>query len=73
MLSESPLWTYASAPKGLRSLAEKEYVLVQEVRATGGPAGSAVYDLQDAFFLPIAGFAGVERPGPTVQIYRRRE
>ena len=57
----------------MRSLAEKEYVLVQEVRGTRGTPGSAVYDLQDAFFLPIAGFAEVERPGPTVKIYRRRD
>jgi hypothetical protein len=72
VLSESPLWTYASAPPALRSLAERDYVLVQEVRATRRPARANVYDLQDAFFLPIAGFAGVERPGPTVRIYRRR-
>jgi hypothetical protein len=36
------------------------------------PAGSGIYDRQDAFFLPIAGFTGVARPGPTVLIYRRR-
>jgi len=32
---------------------------------------SRVYDMQDAFFLPIAGFRGVQRPGPTVWIFRR--
>jgi hypothetical protein len=32
----------------------------------------AVFDRQDAFFLPIAGFSGVERPGPNVSIYLRR-
>jgi hypothetical protein len=73
VLSESPLWTYGSAPPALRSLTDREYVLVQEVRGTRGPAGSAVYDLQDAFFLPIAGFADVERPGPDVRIYRRKD
>jgi len=73
VLSESPLWTYASAPPALRSLTDRGYVLVQEVRGTRGTPGSAVYDMQDAFFLPIAGFAAVERPGPTVKIYRRRD
>ena len=72
VLTESPLWTYAPVSEALRSLAEREYVLVRMVRGTRGPAPSAVYDLQDAFFLPVAGFADVERPGPDVRIYRRR-
>ena len=38
-----------------------------------GLAGLAVYDPQDAFFLPVSGFNTVERPGPTVSIYRRRD
>jgi hypothetical protein len=29
--------------------------------------------LPDAFFLPIAGFTGVQRPGPTVWIFKRRD
>jgi len=72
VLTESPLWTYAPVSEALRSLTEREYVLVRMVRGTRGPASSAVYDLQDALFLPVAGFADVERPGPDVRIYRRR-
>jgi len=72
VLSESPLWTYALASPELRSLTDRDYVLVRMVRGTRGPAASAVYDLQDAFFLPVAGFAAVERPGPDVRIYRRK-
>jgi hypothetical protein len=30
-----------------------------------------VFDLQDAFFVPFAGFRGVERPGPNYSLYRR--
>lgn len=41
--------------------------------ATKGAARSAVYDLQDAFFMPVSGFSTVIRPGPTVLIYRRRD
>jgi hypothetical protein len=41
------------------------------VRSTRGPARSAVYDLQDAFFMPLSGLSTVERPGPTIRIYRR--
>ena len=24
----------------------------------------------DAYYVPLAGYAGVERPGPSIQIYR---
>jgi hypothetical protein len=30
-----------------------------------------VYDLQDEFYLPLAGFYSVERPGPNLKIYVR--
>ncbi len=30
-----------------------------------------VYDQQDAFFVPFAGFDGVTRPGPNFTVYRR--
>lgn len=38
----------------------------------GTPACGAVYDLFDQFYLPYAGFDGVERPGPETVIYRNR-
>lgn len=38
----------------------------------GRPGVTAVYDLFDQFYLPYAGFEGVERPGPEVTIYRNR-
>jgi 4-amino-4-deoxy-L-arabinose transferase-like glycosyltransferase len=71
VFEESPLWTYATVAPELRRLAADHYTLVYTVAATNGVSG--VYDIQDAFFMPIAGFSGVERPGPTVQIYRRND
>ena len=71
ILHESPLWTYARIPAPLRRLADEKYELAHAVRATKGASRSAVYDLQDAFFLPLSKFSTVERPGPTVLIYRR--
>jgi hypothetical protein len=85
VLHDSPLWTYASAPPAILSLAAQHYVLVHEERGTietcGGdrrPAGAdcvdaapAVYDLQDAFFVPFSSFSTVRRPGPDISIYRR--
>jgi 4-amino-4-deoxy-L-arabinose transferase-like glycosyltransferase len=31
-----------------------------------------VYDRQDDFYLPMAGFRGIERPGPNLHVYVRR-
>ena len=71
VLYDSPLRTYAHIPAALRTLASTRYDLAFEASATHGAASSAVYDLQDAFFLPISGFSTVDRPGPTILIYRR--
>jgi 4-amino-4-deoxy-L-arabinose transferase-like glycosyltransferase len=76
VLHESPLWTYGTVSAEIQQLAREKYVLVQIIRGTtgrpaDGGARSAVYDLQDAFYLPMSGFSTVERPGPTVSIYRR--
>jgi hypothetical protein len=39
----------------------------------GGPGvAQASYDLQDAVYFPLAGFSGVERPGPSLRVYRLR-
>jgi 4-amino-4-deoxy-L-arabinose transferase-like glycosyltransferase len=73
VLDESPLPAYSSVDAALLSLVEREYVMVHEVLGTRGVTAAAVYDQQDAFFLPVSGFAGVQRPGPDVRIYRRRD
>jgi hypothetical protein len=70
LLHESPLTNYTSTPPALWQLAQRRYQLVHSVRG-GRISESAVYDRQDAFFLPIAGFSAVERPGPTIHIYQR--
>jgi hypothetical protein len=71
VLYDSPLSEYAAVPAALRDLVRDRYRLAYEVRATRG-GDAAVYDRQDAFFLPIAGFGGIERPGPDVRIYAQR-
>ncbi len=72
VLHESALRTHAGTAAPLRRLAAEKYDLVQTIAATKGASRSAVYDLQDAFFMPVSGFSTVIRPGPTVLIYRRR-
>jgi hypothetical protein len=71
---ESPLWTYATVPPELIEIARAKYVLAYRVEATRElTPGPAVYDLQDAFYLPMTGWSSVIRPGPTVSIYRRAD
>jgi 4-amino-4-deoxy-L-arabinose transferase-like glycosyltransferase len=71
VLHESPLLIYGRAPLELRQLAQEQYALAATFPATRGRARSAMYDQQDAFFMPISGFHTVNRPGPTISIYRR--
>lgn len=73
VLQQSPLSTYVRVPPELRQLAGEKYTLVRTFQATRGRARSAVYDWQDAFFMPFSGFDTIERPGPTILIYRRRD
>jgi hypothetical protein len=72
VLQSSMLEFYASTPTALANLARQRYVRVYQ--AQGRRRGrTAVYDLQDAFFLPFNGFEDVVRPGPTITIYRRAD
>jgi hypothetical protein len=73
VLHQSPLSGYARIAAPLRRLAAGKYDLAQTIAATKGGSRSALYDLQDAFFMPISGFSTVIRPGPTVLIYKRRQ
>jgi hypothetical protein len=36
------------------------------------PRPDRVHDQQDAFFLPLEGLNGIERPGPNIEVYRLR-
>ncbi len=69
IVQESPLSAYSSVPDPVKDLLPR-YRLVQTFRAVDLRAPH-VYDQQDAFFVPLAGFAGVGRPGPNFSIYQR--
>jgi hypothetical protein len=58
---------------GVAPWLEREYDLqfVQKVVAEDDPANS--YDRQDEFFVPLTGFHQIERPGPNLRIYVRRD
>ena len=69
LLQESPLpsTTHPIVTEFLRS----GYQYVRTFRALRVGAPGNVYDIQDAFFVPFAGFHRVERPGPNFTLYRR--
>jgi 4-amino-4-deoxy-L-arabinose transferase-like glycosyltransferase len=71
LVQESPLpsTTQPAVTEFLRS----GYQQVRSFHALDVDAPGNVYDIQDAFFVPFAGFSGVERPGPNVHVYRRTE
>jgi hypothetical protein len=71
VLPESPL-VYGTVPPELRKMAAEKYELAQLIPATRLQNDASIYDLQDAFFLPISGFGTVIRPGPTIRIFHRR-
>ncbi|MCX6553273.1 MAG: hypothetical protein NTY02_20090, partial [Acidobacteria bacterium] len=60
------------------ALAERlraHYALLTSVAAFSPeqPGRRRVYDRQDAFYLPLDGFDGIDRPGPNLLIYVRSE
>jgi hypothetical protein len=71
VLHESPINVPTPAP--LVSLGRTSYDLVFTVIASTAAAESSLYYRQDAFFMPISGFSSIERPGPTIRVYRRRD
>jgi hypothetical protein len=43
-------------------------VVAKFIPYSGTPPVGAVYDPLDSFYLPLAGFGGIERPGPSIVI-----
>jgi len=73
ILRRSPLRAYTPVPPAIEALAAARYTPVRVFAATRGDGDPADYDQQDAFFLPLAGFRNVLRPGPTIVVYVRRD
>jgi hypothetical protein len=71
ILQRSPLVLYSNVPDGLERIVGDRYALVRSFRSAADDA-TRVYDQQDALFLPLAGLAGVDRMGPSFEIYRLR-
>lgn len=72
VLHQYPLdfWSPAPTPAVSELLASR-YELAAEFTAYH-PRAPLLFDEQDAFYLPLSGFDGVERPGPNLSIFRLR-
>ncbi len=70
VVQESPLLLYSDVPEAVTAML-RDYDLLHSVRAVN-MRQPHVYDQQDAWFVPLAGFEGVARPGPNLSIYHHR-
>lgn len=70
---KSPLSLYSILQKDAQEVIKKSYRLRQSFIAIDMNDRKSWFDQQDAFYLPFAGFAGVERPGPNFYIYERND
>jgi len=72
ILQRSPLVLYSRVPDGVERIVSERYALVRSF-VVADDRRIRIYDQQDALFMPLAGLAGVERIGPSFEIYHLRE
>ena len=70
-MSSSPVTLDTPVEPRIEDLVARRYHLVYEVRVYNPAVPNRVYDMQDAFFLPLSGFDRITRPGPNIRIYAR--
>jgi hypothetical protein len=70
---DSPLIVFNHVPPELAAILEANYRWVETFKGTiTARISRAVYDQQDAFYVPFANLDTVRRPGPDVRIFVRR-
>jgi len=72
VVSEPPAGDRATLPLGLQALLDEHYAPVASFVGHAAPLSAARYDPLDAFYLPFAGYSGIERPGPNIHVYSRK-
>lgn len=69
LVQESPLPSDTQAV--IKDFLKEGYELATIFKAVDLDQGWHLYDMQDAFYVPFAGFDGVRRPGPNFTLYKR--
>jgi hypothetical protein len=59
-----------AAESPLRQALVNAGTLVAHFSPTSGPCSQAVFDPIDAYFVPLSGYGGWVRPGPSIEIYQ---
>jgi len=72
LVPTSPLTAYTVSPDQLATIGNRDYVRDTSITATHGPEMSGWFDQRDLFFMPFTTFTMRDRPGPEIQIFRRR-
>lgn len=70
LIQRSPLVVYSAIPPQIPKILDEHYTLVRSFPVADDRPRS--YDQQDAFFLPLNGFVGIDRPGPAFDLYQRK-
>ena len=70
ILFHSPLRFFEVNRAGLDEIIFDSYEEVMAFTSTRTTQVKALYDQQDALYVPYAGFEGIESPGPNIYIYR---
>jgi hypothetical protein len=75
IVAESPLiiWSSMLPESKLKRLLKNAYRLKKSFKAVDCKNKENLYDQQDAFYVPFTGFKNVERPGPNIYIYEKKE
>jgi hypothetical protein len=72
LVPTSPLDAYTVTANELAAIANRDYVREGTIAATHGVEMPNWFDKQDLFFVPFTTFTMRDRPGPEIQIFRRR-
>jgi hypothetical protein len=71
VIVESSPRTPGEDNRAIVAAVERSYVVAADFHVAGSDPAN-VYDRQDLFYLPLAGFKNISRPGPNLTIYVRR-
>lgn len=73
IVEESPLKNRGAVSKESVELLHNFYYLLKEFKAIDVNNKTNLFDQQDAFYVPFVGFKSIQRPGPNIYIYKRKE
>ena len=73
ILVDHPLKIYGAPSKKIIEITQRSYSLKKSFIAIKPESRDNVFDELDAFYVPFAGFKEIERPGPNIFIYERKD